>query len=247
MTSVDRALVRSAGTGHDGVVTDGEPVLGIADVRAALEAVAVPGDAAPMAAYMKDHFVFLGVKSPAQKAATKDFIASGRHATNDQILGAAAELWAQPEREFQYLACMLLRRWSGGFEHDAIDEIEQLIVTKSWWDTVDALASRTVGPMVSKHPDLVAVMDQWIEDDNMWLVRSALIHQLFYKDATDVDRLFTYAERHASHTDFFVRKAIGWALRQYSRTDATAVRAFVAAHETDLSGLSKREALKHVK
>lgn len=200
-----------------------------------------------MAAYMKDHFLFLGVKAPAQRAATKEFIAAGRDATNDEILSVAADLWAQPEREFQHIGCMLLRRWSGEFEPDAIDDVEQLIITKSWWDTVDPLASRTVGTMVTKHPDLVAVMDQWSTDDNLWLVRSALIHQLFYKDATDVDRLFDYAQRHAGHKDFFIRKAIGWALRQYGRTDPDAVLAFVGAHDAELSGLSKREALKHLK
>lgn len=217
-----------------------------AAVRTALEAVAVRADGEPMAAYMKNHFVFLGVKVPAQRAATKDFIAAGRDATNEEILGVAADLWAQPEREFQHIGCILLRRWAGGFEPDAIDDVEQLIMSKSWWDTVDPLASRTVGTMVTKHPDLVTVMDQWIEDENLWLNRSALIHQLFYKEATDVDRLFAYVERHASHKDFFIRKAIGWALRQHGHTDPEAVRAFVVAHDAELSGLSKREALKHI-
>ena len=142
---------------------------------------------------------------------------------------------------------MLLRRWSGGFEPDAIDEVEQLIMTRSWWDTVDPLACRTVATLVTQHPDLRAIVDQWIDDDNLWLIRSALIHQLFYKDQTDADRLFSYIEHQAAHTDFFVRKAIGWALRQYGRTDPDAVRSFVASHDSELSGLSKREALKHLK
>ena len=93
---------------------------------------------------------------------------------------------------------------------------------------------------------LRAIVDQWIDDDNLWLIRSALIHQLFYKDQTDADRLFSYIEHQAAHTDFFVRKAIGWALRQYGRTDPDAVRSFVASHDSELSGLSKREALKHL-
>lgn len=220
--------------------------LDVSTVRTALEAIAVPADAEPMAAYMKNHFVFFGIKNPARKAAVKDFIAAGRHASDGQILDAATELWAQPEREFQYVACELLRRWAGGLGPDAIDEAEQFITTKSWWDTVDPLAARTVGTLVVNHPELVTVMDDWIEDDNMWLIRTALIHQLFRKDTIDADRLFAYAERQAGHKDFFVRKAIGWALRQHGRTDPDGVRAFVAANETRFSGLSKREALKHL-
>lgn len=199
-----------------------------------------------MAAYMKNHFEFLGIKNPARKEAQKDFIAAARDVTDERLLQVAAGLWAEPKREFQYVACDLLRRWSPRFDPDAIDEVEQLIITKSWWDTVDPLASRTVGTLVTNHPQLVSVMDAWIEDDNMWLNRTALIHQLFRKDTTDVDRLFAYVERQAGHTDFFVRKAIGWALRQHARTDPDGVRSFVAAHENELSGLSKREALKHL-
>lgn len=218
----------------------------VAAVREALAEHASPTAAIPMAAYMKGHFAFLGIKTPVRKAAIKDFIAAGRHVSDEELLAVAAGLWAEPEREYQYTACELLRRWSPRFEPDAIDDIEQLIITKSWWDTVDGLAGRTVGTLVAQHPQLVTLMDQWIDDDNMWLNRTALIHQLFRKETTDVTRLFAYCERQAAHTDFFVRKAIGWALRQHAHTDPDAVRAFVAAHEGELSGLSKREALKHL-
>jgi len=89
-----------------------------------------------------------------------------------------------------------------------------------------------------------ALMDEWIGDDDIWLARTAILHQNRFKGGTDADRLFRYCEVRAADTEFFLRKAIGWALREYSKTDAVAVRAFVAAHDRELSGLSKREALK---
>jgi 3-methyladenine DNA glycosylase AlkD len=119
-----------------------------------------------------------------------------------------------------------------------------MIVTKPWWDTVDGIATRIVGPMVLATPDLVARMDAWLETDNLWLVRTAILHQLGWRERTDADRLWRYCQRRADHADFFIRKAIGWVLRQYSKTDAEAVRRFVAANASTLSPLSQREALK---
>jgi len=118
-----------------------------------------------------------------------------------------------------------------------------LLTTKSWWDTVDALAANVVGPLVRANPPLVAVMDEWIVDGDHWLVRTAILHQLHARGRTDTDRLFGYCTRRAGDREFFVRKAIGWALREYSKTDAAAVRQFVTTHP-ELSPLSAREALR---
>ncbi|MCB1188785.1 DNA alkylation repair protein, partial [bacterium] len=112
--------------------------------------------------------------------------------------------------------------------------------------TVDTLAALVVGPMVTRHPQLTAVMDEWIADENLWVARTAILHQLKYGKATDTDRLFAYCAAQAGHPDFFIRKAIGWALRQYARTDPGAVRRFVANHRDELSPLSIREATKHL-
>jgi 3-methyladenine DNA glycosylase AlkD len=101
-----------------------------------------------------------------------------------------------------------------------------------------------VGPLVSRYPDLALTMDDWIASDNIWLARTAIIHQERFKDRTDVERLFSYCLLRAADRDFFIRKAIGWALREYSKTDADAVRRFVADHGSELSPLSQREALK---
>jgi 3-methyladenine DNA glycosylase AlkD len=121
-----------------------------------------------------------------------------------------------------------------------------LIVTRSWWDTVDALAAHLVGSLVRRHPGLVSTMDEWIDDDNLWVIRTALLHQLTYREATDHVRLFDYCLRQAHHRDFFIRKAIGWALRSYARTAPDDVRRFVGRHEPVLAPLSVREALKHL-
>lgn len=217
-----------------------------AALRSELEAVAVAEDAAPMQAYMKDRFVFLGIKTPVRRDASKFFISAGADAESSELMAAAVRLWEFESREFHHVGGDLLKRWKRRTEADAIETLEHLITTNSWWDTVDVLATHVVGDLVARRPELVAVMDDWIVDDNMWLARTAILHQLFYKASTDTDRLFGYAERQMGHTDFFIRKAIGWALRQYARTDANAVIAFVEAHEHSLSGLSKREALKHV-
>jgi 3-methyladenine DNA glycosylase AlkD len=155
-------------------------------------------------------------------------------------------LWRMREREYQYAACALLSRFVKGCGPDFLRVAHDLIVAKSWWDTVDTLASHTVGTLVRNHSQLVTTMDQWIAGDNLWLARTAILYQLGYKEATDADRLFRYTLIKADHPDFFMRKAIGWALRQYAWVAPETVRAFVLAHETKFSGLTRREALKHL-
>jgi 3-methyladenine DNA glycosylase AlkD len=108
------------------------------------------------------------------------------------------------------------------------------------------LAAHVVGQLVAADDELAAVMDEWIEDDDLWIARTALLHQLAYKDRTDPDRLFAYCLRRGTHPDFFIRKAIGWSLREYAKTDPGAVRAFVSAERERLSPLSVREALKNL-
>jgi 3-methyladenine DNA glycosylase AlkD len=155
----------------------------------------------------------------------------------------AGSLWELPEREFQYAACDLVAKHVRVCGPGFIATARTLITSKSWWDTVDSLASDVVGDLVRRFPDLAATMDEWLESENLWVVRSAILHQLRFKEATDTDRLFAYCLRRADHKDFFIRKAIGWALRQYSWTDPEAVKRFVAEHEAELSPLSRREAL----
>jgi len=150
--------------------------------------------------------------------------------------------WRMPEREYQYFACGLLRRHARVLKPGFLSVARTLVTTKPWWDTVDALAAHTVGPMVARHPELLATMDEWAVEEDLWLVRTAILHQLTYKEATDAKRLFHYCSQQAGHPDFFVRKAIGWALREYAKTDPAEVRAFVHAHEAPDCAASSTDA-----
>jgi len=209
-------------------------------------AAADPEKAAVMRAYMRDQFPFLGIQSPQQRALAREVLAGLPRPAEADLQAIALGAWRLPEREYQYFACGLLRRHAKLCSPAFITTAEHLIVTKSWWDTVDSLAAHLVGTLVRQHPSLVSTMDAWIESENIWLVRTALLHQLMSGEATDADRLFRYCSRRAEHKEFFVRKAIGWALRQYAKTDADAVRSFVRSHESRLSPLSVREALKNI-
>jgi 3-methyladenine DNA glycosylase AlkD len=213
-------------------------------LEAAFRGAADPTRAAAMTAYMRDQFPFLGLPAPEQRRLSGPVRRAVPAPSEADVVAFTTRCWAAAEREYQYAGCDYairhVRRCSPAF----LDHARVLITTKSWWDTVDALASRVVGPLVTATPSLVATMDAWIEAADMWLARTALLHQLHYRGATDADRLFRYCELRAGDREFFIRKAIGWALREYSKTDAVAVRRFVASHANGLSPLSSREALK---
>jgi 3-methyladenine DNA glycosylase AlkD len=215
-------------------------------LRADLEAVGSTERAAEMAAYMRDRFPFHGVPTPRRRSIERPVIAASAGATSGELIGFARACWAEPEREFQYVAVDVLRKRAAALEPDALDDVRELIEDRSWWDTVDMLATHVVGTMARDHPEITASLDDWIRDENVWVARTAMLHQLLWKDDTDPARLFRYAEIQAANPDFFMRKAIGWALRQYARTDPDAVRDFVAAHVTALSALTRREALKRL-
>jgi 3-methyladenine DNA glycosylase AlkD len=213
----------------------------------ALEPLADPERAGQMAAYMKDQFPFFGVTAAPRRAAVRAAVRDlGRPPSGDDVLDCARRLWRLDERELQYVGSDLLAHHPKLLRTDHLAGVRQLIESKSWWDTVDALASPTVGALVLADPALGAVMDEWIDDPNIWVARTAIIHQLRFKEATDAERLFEFCLRRAGDTEFFIRKAIGWALRQYAKVAPLDVREFVSAHEDELSRLSVREATKHL-
>jgi 3-methyladenine DNA glycosylase AlkD len=202
--------------------------------------------AGPMAAYMRNQFPFLGIPAPAQKQAWRAAIAGLPRALPEPVVSAAAtRLWERPEREHQYLACMLVNRHAAAAAatFSFLDVVEQLIVTKPWWDTIDSLATHAVGDLVHRHrAEGRPRMDRWLASDDLWLRRSALLHMNRWRSATDSEWLFAACLSRAEERDFFIRKAIGWALREHSKVDAPAVIRFVDQHP-ELSGLSRREAL----
>jgi 3-methyladenine DNA glycosylase AlkD len=208
------------------------------------EAARDPVRAAGASAYMRNLFPFYGIAAPEQRVIAREATAGLAAPSEVTLADVALACWERPEREWQYFACGYLRRHVKAASSGFITTAERLVTTKSWWDTVDTLASHTVGALVRIHPDLEAVMDDWIDSDDIWLARTAILHQLGSKAGTDRDRLFAYCLRRASEREFFIRKAIGWALREYSKTDEEAVRVFVRDNSDALSGLSRTEALK---
>lgn len=205
-----------------------------------------PARAAAMSAYMRHQFPFLGIPAPTQKALSREVVAGLGPPSEDDLRVVAEQCWALPEREYQYFACGWLRRHARMCSPSFLHTARFLLTTKAWWDTVDALAAHLIGPMVARHPQLVTAMDKWVVDEDRWLVRAAILHQLGYKEATDGRRLFHYCALQAGHDDFFVRKGIGWALREYAKTAPDEVKTFVHAHQSRLSALSVREALRTV-
>ncbi len=197
-----------------------------------------------MAAYMRDQFAFVGIPTPARVAIQREVMAALPPPGERDLVAFALACWKRPEREYQYAACGYLRRHVSACSSAFIDTAERLVTTKSWWDTVDELAQSIVGPLVAAHPELRTTMSRWIDADDFWLARVAILHQNHRKARTDRDLLFEYCLRRAADRELFIRKAIGWVLRDYSKTDAEAVVRFVADHHDELSGLSRTEALK---
>jgi len=191
-------------------------------VTSRFEAARDPQAAPAMRAYMRDQFAFLGIPSPKRVALSRTAIAGLPRPTAGDLDAIAHSCWQRDEREYQYFAIWYLRRHIKELPAEFIDTARALIVTRSWWDTVDDLAQNVVGPVVRTH-GLATTMDQWIDEPDLWLARTAILHQTRYKAATDADRLFRYCERRATDSEFFIRKAIGWALREHSRTDPAAV------------------------
>ncbi|MFI5725178.1 DNA alkylation repair protein [Streptomyces cyaneofuscatus] len=205
-----------------------------------------PVQAEGAAAYMKHIAPFLGIPTPRRRALSKAVLAGTGRPDERDCTAIALRCWGLPEREYQYFAVDYLRRYVASCSSGFLPVLRHLVTTTPWWDTVDLLAAHVAGPLVSADPALARAMDRWIDDENLWAARTALLHQLRYKDATDTDRLFGYCLRRADHPDFFIRKAIGWALREYAKTDPTAVRDFVEGARDRLSPLSVREALKNL-
>jgi 3-methyladenine DNA glycosylase AlkD len=205
-----------------------------------------PVRAAGVRAYMRDQFEHFGITNPHLTELNREVLFGLAPPAEADLVAVALGCWAKPEREYQYFAWTYLRKYVGAGSPLLLGTVKELITTKSWWDTVDTLAAHTVGPLVTAYPALVETMDAWVGDENMWVARTAILHQIRYKQRTDAERLFRYCTARAGHKDFFIRKAIGWALREYAYTDADAVRAYVEEHRAMLSPLSIREASKHL-
>ncbi|WP_025728217.1 DNA alkylation repair protein [Heyndrickxia ginsengihumi] len=195
--------------------------------------------------YLRNQFDFLGIRTPIRRKLTKQFMKEYGLPARNQLKEVILLLWDLPHREYQKAALDILENVKKTLLPTDMEWLEKLIVTKSWWDTVDALAPNIMGYLFQTFPELIQQYpENWIESDNIWLQRSAILFQLKYKLETDDELLFRYILRRADSNEFFVQKVIGWVLREYAKTEPEKIRTFVEQHE--LKALSRREALKHL-
>jgi 3-methyladenine DNA glycosylase AlkD len=217
-------------------------------VEYALTPLADEAKAEGMKAYLLNQFEFLGLAAPVRRAAVKAIGKVKWHSTDD-LLAVAELLWQKPEREYRYTAVDLLRQHSGQLSVNDLPTLQALLLQDAWWETVDGLSAVIAEVMhvaVQQKPNAAVAMDVWLKHPSHWVRRSAMLHQLGWRLDTDTTRLFGYATQLADEKEFFIRKAIGWALRDYARWDPQVVTDFLMEHRARLSGLTVREAAKHL-
>ncbi len=221
----------------------------ISQCQLSLSPLADPVRALAMRAYMKSRFEFLGISAPDRRKACANTIRELKTAGADELLQIANGLWACEQREYQYLAVDILAKHYRRLRLEDMPALLTLVQQKSWWDTVDGLAG-VIGDVLRQNltasRDMQAGMDEALEHPDFWVKRIALLHQLGWREQTDVTRLFTYALALAGEKEFFIRKAIGWALRDYAWHDPAAIREFLQKNQSLFSGLTCREASKNL-
>ncbi len=198
-----------------------------------------------MRAYMRNRFAYLGVGTPQRRAAVAPLMRAFKHAGAGELRGAAEALWAMREREYQYVAADLLIRNQAALDLGDLPWLLELAQQKSWWDTVDCVV-KVVGKIVRRSgASGRRAIERAVGHRNFWVRRIAVLHQLGWRSDTDTERLFRFAELLAAEKEFFIRKAIGWALRDYAWHDWRAVDAFLRSTRVEFSGLTVREASKN--
>lgn len=203
-------------------------------------------DARQMEKYMRDQFEFIGLRAPTMKALFKEYIAKKGLPKREELQEVIQELWSYPERELQMAALTILTQMKKQFLEDDIELLEEIIRQKPWWDTIDHIAKHLVGHYFQMYPEMKRpTLEKWLESEHLWLVRTCILFQLGYKKETDEKLLAEMVERSKHIKDFFIEKAIGWALREYAKTNPNFVKNYVGNHT--LPKLSVREAIKNIK
>jgi 3-methyladenine DNA glycosylase AlkD len=201
-----------------------------------------------MERYMRNKFKFLGLQAAERRKLARPFMNEWRKKTKEKAAVDWETLrlfWELPEREFQLIGIDYLKDAENYLVYEDLNRLRQLIGHKSWWDTVDFLA-KNVGYLAQKEPEIKEVLLAWSKDENIWIRRTAILHQLKYKKQTDRPLLRQILVNNLNASDFFINKAMGWALREYAKTDKNWVRDFIAAFEIDLDPLTIREATKNM-
>ena len=197
-------------------------------------------------AYMKDQFDFFGIETATRRKLTKEYFKQTPIDFNKQIQSIVEECFNRKEREFQYFAVELISFYKKEWNVSIIKTLEYCILHKSWWDSVDHVCSECLDDYFNKFPEkIITVTQKWNQSENIWLQRSSIMFQKFFKEKTDTELLSKYILHTKDSKDFFVQKAIGWALREYAKTNPNWVQKFVTINTNSLPALSKREALKH--
>jgi 3-methyladenine DNA glycosylase AlkD len=219
----------------------------VQSVQTAFSSADNPKIAAPMSAYMKNHFPFHGITSQHRTELIKDLLSKENLPEHNDLPLICRQLWQLPQREYTYAALTLMTKFHKKLTPTDIPWLIDLVTQKSWWDSVDTLAGNVLSTLVNRLPDtLWPNFEPLISADNFWLNRTAIIVQLKMRDKTDTDFLTAAILPHMHNKEFFLRKAIGWSLRHYARHNPQWVIDFVQQHQELLSGLSKREALKRL-
>ncbi|MFC5680797.1 DNA alkylation repair protein [Streptococcus downii] len=218
--------------------------MSLVDLLEELEATKVPEKAGPMEAYMRHQFPFLGIAAPERNALYKKYFPEAKK-TRIIDWDFVDTCWEKEPREYQYVAANYLKAMQSYLTKDDLPKLERLVVTKSWWDTVDIL-DRVVGSLVANHPELEEVILKWSLSDNIWLRRVAIDHQLLRKEKTDVRLMEKVLLNNLDQTEFFINKAIGWALRDYSKTNPEWVESFIEKNKERMAELSIKEASKYL-
>jgi 3-methyladenine DNA glycosylase AlkD len=206
-----------------------------------------PKNALAMAKYMKNHFVFFGIKTTDRRLIFQAICQKHQAEINNNARAIGWELFQKKERELQYCGIeILIKTLKNNFFREDIQLIEKLLLTNSWWDSVDTISKFILGEYLNQYPEEIEnVIHRFSHSENSWLNRSAILFQLGYKSRTDFKLLQSLCIQHSHSDEFFIRKAIGWALREYAKTNPKAVQEFV--FQTSLKPLSKKEALKNIK
>ncbi len=209
-----------------------------------LFAAADPGRAGPMAKYMRDQFPFLGVPASERKPIQRPHFALARKDPHADW-AFVAQCWALPHREFQYVACDYLHAVRKLLGTDDLPRIKALASSKQWWDSIDAL-QKTVGAICAKSEQAREQVLEWANDGDFWIRRLAILHQLGQKESTDTDVLRRILLANLGSDEFFINKAIGWALREYSKTNPDWVADFIVENHPRMDTLSLREGSKYL-
>jgi len=226
-------------------VSDSDLMVGF--VQAELSRLADPAKAVPMAAYMKTGMQFYGVPKPGRVPIGRRLKASFPPVDAIDYRRKVLALWGLPHREEKYLAIDYAWAFPRHVVFSQVDLFEGMIIEGAWWDFVDRLASPIVGKIVLEdRPLMRPVLERWFDGPKMWLRRTAILCQNRHKEQTDQEMLFDFCLRRSGEKEFFIRKAVGWALREYAQVRPDEVRRFLAEHGDKLSGLSRREAARHL-